>query len=106
MTGWHFCNVAFLATVATGRVLQPRRGLTQHFSLSMVSNFITPSTCTNTSARRDPVGFTQQTSLTPPEHFRGRDVHKSARERVHRLILRWFNVLSVIGVNGTDGDGI
>lgn len=98
--------MGLIATVAAGRVLQLLPGFTQHLSLHGVQ-FYHLSTCTNTSARHDPAGFTQP---TPPERFRRRgvheSVHKSVHESVHRLILRWFNVLSLNGMNGTDGDGI
>lgn len=100
--------MGFIATVATGRVLQWHRGFTQHLTLHGVQ-FYHLSTGTNTSARHDPAGFTQP-SPTPPEHFRCSDVlgsvRESVHESVHRLILRWFNVLSLNGMNGTDGDGI
>lgn len=74
---------------------------------------LSPLPCTNTSARHDPAGYTQP-SPTPPEHFRCSDVrgsvhesvHESVHVSVHRLILGWFNVLSLNGMNGTDGDGI
>lgn len=70
----------------------------------MVSNFITsPRVQTQ-------VPDTTRPSPTPLEHFRCSDVHgsvhESVHESVHQLILRWFNVLSLNGMNGTDGDGI
>lgn len=105
--------MGFIATVATGRVLPLLPGFTQHLSLHGVQLYHL-STCTNTSARHDPAGFTQPTSLTPPERFGHRGVHESVHKSAHgsvhesvrRLILRWFNVLSLNGMNGTDGDGI
>lgn len=74
----------------------------------MVSNFITSPRVQTQVPDATPAGFTQP-SATPPEHFRCSDVHGPVHESVHesaqRLILRWFNVLSLNGMNGTDGDG-